>query len=190
MTSKVRNHRALLPLTIFTVLALLAATISPAFAGSNGRGNGRGSDDGMQTAAMHEYGDHWHDWWGHWHHGGRRIFAGLIGGEEAPGPGDPDGWGKFRMRVNQGQRMACYRLFVEDITLPATGAHIHKAPLGNPGPVVITLTPPDADGWSSGCVENLDRNLLKDIRKNPWEYYVNVHTTDYPDGAIRGQLEK
>jgi hypothetical protein len=25
---------------------------------------------------------------------------------------------------------------------------------------------------------------------NPAAYYVNVHTADYPDGAIRGQLAK
>jgi hypothetical protein len=51
------------------------------------------------------------------------------------------------------------------------------------------LTPPDESGTSSGCVE-ADRGLIKDIRKNPAGYYVNVHTTEFPGGAIRDQLSK
>jgi hypothetical protein len=40
---------------------------------------------------------------------------------------------------------------------------------------------------SGGCV-SAARDLIKTIRMNPSNYYVNVHTTDFPDGAIRGQL--
>jgi hypothetical protein len=29
---------------------------------------------------------------------------------------------------------------------------------------------------------------VKDILTNPAAYYVNVHTSDYPAGAVRGQL--
>ena len=35
-----------------------------------------------------------------------------------------------------------------------------------------------------------DRDLIRDNRKNPASYYVNVHTTEYPGGAIRDQLSK
>ena len=82
----------------------------------------------------------------------------------------------------------CFELSVSDITLPATGAHIHSiGPLGF-GPVVVGLVPPGASGTSSGCV-SADRELIKSIIKNPENYYVNVHTLPlYGAGAVRGDL--
>jgi hypothetical protein len=40
-----------------------------------------------------------------------------------------------------------------------------------------------------GCV-TADKDLIKDIRQNPENYYVNVHNAAFPGGAVRGQLEK
>lgn len=120
--------------------------------------------------------------------GGRPLAASLTGANEAPGPGDPDGTGTARITLNQGRGQVCWSIHVEDVTLPATAAHIHVAPAGDPGPVVVGLSAPDADGNSSGCVTGVDRSLIKAIRQNPSQYYVNVHTTDFPGGAVRGQL--
>ena len=53
--------------------------------------------------------------------------------------------------------------------------------------MVVTLITPDADGSVEGCV-SAPRALIKQILKNPAGYYVNVHTSDFPAGAIRGQL--
>ena len=35
-----------------------------------------------------------------------------------------------------------------------------------------------------------DRGRLKDIIQHPQNYYVNIHTTAFTGGAIRGQLSK
>jgi hypothetical protein len=83
----------------------------------------------------------------------------------------------------------CFEIVVFDITLPAIGAHIHEGPVGVAGPVDVALTPPDASGRSSGCV-SLDHEEVSEIIQEAEEYYVNVHTVDFPDGAIRGQLSK
>lgn len=122
--------------------------------------------------------------------GGRKFDVDLTGAAEAPGPGDPDGSGTASLRLNPGQGEVCFEITVSNITLPATGAHIHKAPAGAPGPVVVPLTPPDASGSSSGCV-SADRDLIRAIIQNPEDYYVNVHTVPlYAAGAVRGQLSK
>ena len=122
--------------------------------------------------------------------GARSLSTKLTGAAEAPGPADPDGTGtaKIRLRPNQGE--VCFDITVSNIVLPGTGAHIHQAPVGEPGPIVVPLTPPDASGTSSGCVSDVDPNLIRAIIQNPENYYVNVHNEEFPSGAIRGQLQR
>lgn len=118
---------------------------------------------------------------------GRPLTATLTGVAEVPGPGDPDGSGTATVAVNQGQGEVCFVLTVADIA-PATAAHIHRGAAGVAGPVVVPLVPP-TDGTSTGCA-SADRSLLKAIRQNPEDYYVNVHNADLPAGAVRGQLSR
>ena len=119
---------------------------------------------------------------------GRPLFAAMTGAQEVPGPGDPDGTGSVRLTLNQGRGTICYRIHVENITLPASAAHIHSGAFGVAGPVVVTLGAPDATGVATGCVTGVDHALIRAIRQHPRQYYVNVHTTDFPGGAVRGQL--
>jgi hypothetical protein len=120
-------------------------------------------------------------------HAVQRITVTMTGAAERPGPGDPDGTGTASFTFNRGLGEVCFEIEVSDITLPTIGAHIHLAPVTDAGPVVVGLTPPDETGTSSGCV-SADPALVKAITKNPGAYYVNVHTTDYPAGAVRAQL--
>ena len=116
-------------------------------------------------------------------------LARLSGPVEVP-PGDPDGSGLATFIIDPARSQLCYAIVVKDITLPAIAAHIHVAPSGVAGPIVIPLAAPDATGTSSGCIGGLDQQLLRAIKSNPRQYYVNVHTTDFPAGAVRGQLHR
>ena len=115
--------------------------------------------------------------------GGRPLYATLTGAAERPTPGDTDGSGSAKITVNPGKSQVCWTLTAEDIA-PATAAHIHIGDTETTGPVVVTLTAP-TDGSSTGCVEDSDARAILD---DPADYYVNVHTADFPAGAIRGQL--
>ena len=119
---------------------------------------------------------------------GRKLYTTLSGSTEVPGPGDPDGSGSATITLNQGQGQVCFELTVANLA-PVTAAHIHEAPAGKAGPPVVTLTPLPTGDSSSGCV-SADPELIKRIRQNPENFYVNVHTGEFPDGAIRGQLSK
>ena len=122
---------------------------------------------------------------------GRPFTGTMTGAAEVPGPGDPDGSGTFALTFNQGTGEVCFALSVENITLPATLAHVHRGTVTQSGPPVIDLVAPDATGTSSGCVQDVDRGLIKEIRQNPENFYVNVHTLpDFGPGAVRGQLSK
>ena len=125
--------------------------------------------------------------------GGQKFYATLTGEQETPNPadpnglGDPDGSGTFKMTINPGQNTISYELTVSNIA-PATAAHIHEAPFGSAGPVIQGLMAP-TNGTSSGTI-TLSSEQIDEIRKDPSNYYVNVHNSVYPGGAIRGQLSK
>jgi CHRD domain len=121
------------------------------------------------------------------HHHGKLLTANLSGSKEVPGPGDEDGKGKAAVKVKPSDGKLCFALRWRDIADP-TAAHVHKAPKGEAGDVVVPLFEGTAD--DSGCVENLDEALLRDIKRHPRDYYVNIHNAEFPDGAIRGQLKR
>lgn len=119
--------------------------------------------------------------------GGRPITAQMTGAAERPGPGDPDGTGTASLRINPGQGEICYTLTVAKIEA-STAAHIHRAPPTSAGPVVVPLNPP-TNGRSSGCAP-VSRALAMELIQNPEAFYVNVHNTPFPAGAVRGQLSR
>ena len=118
--------------------------------------------------------------------GGRPFNLQMTGAAEVPGPGDPDGTGTATFRVNPGQGQICYTLTVQNIE-PATAAHIHRVP-PDPGPIVVPLDPP-TDGSSEGCA-TVDRALAQDIIQSPTSFYVNVHNTPFPRGAVRANFSR
>ena len=101
----------------------------------------------------------------------------MTGAEEAPGPGDPDATGQADFQLNQGQGRICFDLSWENIDGTVFAAHIHLAPVGAPGDIVVPLFEGTFAGTDSvsDCVD-AERSLVKDIRKHPSDYYVNVHS--------------
>jgi CHRD domain len=115
----------------------------------------------------------------------------MTGEREVPERGDPDGIGKADVKVFRTK--VCYTLTFKRIA-PATAAHIHEGRKGVAGPVVVTLferpnNPVESPARISDCVD-ISSSLSKALREHPGRYYVNVHNKPFPDGAIRGQLER
>jgi hypothetical protein len=111
------------------------------------------------------------------------LSASLSGPLETP-KGDPDGTGTFAARLNPEHSQLCYTLTSAMIGVP-TAAHIHVGKQGEAGPPVVPLQPQATES----CVA-LDKALADKILDDPSGYYVNVHNTEYPGGAVRGQLTK
>lgn len=122
---------------------------------------------------------------------GRPFATTLTGAAEVPAA-DPDASGSASIFLNQGLGAVCFDLSWENIDGTVFAAHIHFAPAGANGGIVVPLFAGSFGGTDSvsGCVEGVDRDLIKAIRQNPSAYYVNVHSTIFPGGAIRGQLGK
>jgi hypothetical protein len=113
---------------------------------------------------------------------------GWVVAVDLKGTSEPNATGTAVVRVRKDAGMVCYRLHVANVTLPATAAHIHRGASTVNGPVVVPFTAPGADGNSSGCVTASPPTLIDEILANPAGFYVNVHTTEHPAGAIRAQL--
>ncbi|MDQ4134050.1 MAG: CHRD domain-containing protein [Actinomycetota bacterium] len=118
-----------------------------------------------------------------------RLSASLTGRAEVPGPGDPDGTGTATVNLNVSEGEVCYEVAVQNLDQP-TAMHIHEGEEGKSGDVVVTLTTPTAtDTTTSGCT-NEDLPLIARLAAQPDNFYVNVHTGTYPQGAVRGQLSQ
>ena len=132
--------------------------------------------------------------------------------------GDPNGRGEgyvFRIDpdrvggvvVDDNTDTLCYVLTVDRIadTEQNPGAprmaHIHRGAVGENGPVVANLAFPtggqaadclsaDEDGKFNGGSTEANQAIIDAIFADPSGYYFNVHNSEFPDGAIRGQLSE
>ena len=120
--------------------------------------------------------------------GGRPFSTSLSGPSEVP-TGDPDATGVATVWVNPGTGTVCYSWSVSGAATPIAAAHIHHAPVGVAGPVVVPL-PPTGPSSGTGCTSGVDRSLALDIIQHPWDYYVNTHNAEFPTGVARGQLSR
>jgi hypothetical protein len=116
------------------------------------------------------------------------YHAQLTGAQEVGG-GDPDGSASAEISVSDRLNQVCWD--VTDIRNigPVTGAHIHKGAAGVNGPVVVMLTK-SAEGTWKGCADRGAEWTQDMIKANYSGFYVNLHTAEFPGGAIRGQLHK
>jgi hypothetical protein len=112
----------------------------------------------------------------------------LNSGQE-PAGGEAGGHGFFSYTI-EGTEF-CWTLSWQGIADPVAG-HVHLAPRGVAGPVVINLDTDDDDDEvgpdASGCRE-ITAELAAAITSDPGAYYVNLHNADFEAGAIRGQLK-
>ena len=101
------------------------------------------------------------------------------------GTGDMDGTGVARLTIDPEGKQLCYDFRLSGLSTPLL-ANIHHGKMLHNGPPVVTLfTGPG--GELDGCVYWL-RSQLTEIVSDPQDFYVEIGTTEYPDGALRGQL--
>jgi CHRD domain len=125
-----------------------------------------------------------------------KFTAELTGGQERPTPVQTEGEGEAKFESDG--TSVDFELKWKDLSSPAISAHLHCGGPEETGPVGVTLftgamgaegevqgsfTAPDA-GNACGWEDLAD--VLAAMATG--DAYVNVHTTQFPGGEIRGQV--
>ncbi len=118
---------------------------------------------------------------------GRELEADLSSANEVP-PSGTGASGEAEVTLNQGRGRICVEIEAEDLAGDVVAGHIHVGAAGVNGGVVVDLGVDSAE--FEACIGGVDADLIRDIRNNPQNYYINIHTTAVPSGEIRGQLSK
>jgi hypothetical protein len=110
----------------------------------------------------------------------------LAGANEVPGPGDPDGIGTAVVTLDTATNQVCWDINVQKIDAPTAG-HIHVGGPGKSGSVMMDLDLP-ASG-PKACT-TVDGTTMGHMTGGPKSHYLNIHSAEFPDGAVRGQIQQ
>lgn len=111
-----------------------------------------------------------------------RIEVKLTGEDQVPAV-ETEGHGEGVIEVDAARKISGS---VTTENVPGTMAHIHEAPPGENGPVVVPLEQTDDNTWSVPDEVHLTEAQLETLKEG--NLYINVHTEANPGGEVRGQL--
>lgn len=132
---------------------------------------------------------------------GETFSASLSGNDEVP-PTQSTATGLAKFQTNENGTQVSYWLNITGLN-EITGAHVHNGNAGQNGEVVVTLSGPESAQNAESAVISLTGNITNDKLQGPLAgkelselvglmsdgiVYVNVHTGEFKDGAIRGQI--
>jgi len=125
--------------------------------------------------------------------GGKNELVAHMNGQKAVPMGDPDAKGTADITLKPRAGKVCFDITFTGLAPdnPFAG-HIHKGATGVAGPIKITFYEgsPKPSPWTGCTKQGVTKELLKRIRSHPERFYVNLHNTQYSNGAIRGQLKQ
>lgn len=117
-----------------------------------------------------------------WMPGSGALSVKLSGAEEVPPVSTPgSGSGSFRVAED-----GTITGSVTTKDVQGTMAHIHRAPKGQNGPIIVPLDK-NGDTYSVPAGRKLTKEQLEDLKKG--NLYVNVHTNANKGGEVRGQIQ-
>ncbi|MGH3776021.1 MAG: CHRD domain-containing protein [Pseudonocardiaceae bacterium] len=121
---------------------------------------------------------------------GVRHFSVELTGHESVTPADPDGQGSASLDLDPQQGTACYEITWKNLDGMVTAFHLHTGQRGSDGPHWIDFFNGKnfaGEQTVRDCVSST-REKIEAVINDPAAYYLQVHSTAFEKGAIRGQL--
>jgi len=113
-------------------------------------------------------------------------FDGWVAGEqEVPQAGTP-GLGLVAVNLDADLSTITVWTSYDNLTDSLAAAHLHIAAQGQNGPVWINLQDGIENGRIAYSTSDLDREGIQALLKG--NVYLNMHTSEFPNGEIRGQV--
>jgi hypothetical protein len=113
------------------------------------------------------------------------TVTGMVGTNEVPVAGDTDGTGSATITVNVSTGLVCVNATTANLD-GLVNMHIHQGAAGVAGPVVVDFAVTSGSAVAK-CVTTTPTQAQA-IVDAPASFYLNAHSTTFPNGAIRAQL--
>jgi hypothetical protein len=113
------------------------------------------------------------------------VLFTTLSGAAVPGGGHPTGSGIGVVLVDDETNQVCAAVLVLGVD-ELHGAHIHFGSAGETGGHAVDLADP-VNGFSYSC-HIANEAVVDQLIANPGGFYLNVHSHEFPGGAVRGQL--
>ena len=114
-------------------------------------------------------------------------YSAMLSGSQEATPNLSTGMGSVMGTYDETSGGLTWTLNWSDLMVPATAAHFHIAPPGVAGPVTVTI--PSVAGSMSGTVSSSTTiTALQAASLLAGNWYVNIHSSQFPAGEIRGQV--
>ncbi|MEA2165102.1 MAG: trimeric autotransporter adhesin [Thermoanaerobaculia bacterium] len=120
---------------------------------------------------------------------GQTLGAVLTGSQEVP-PTTTPGFGNATVTFDSTRANITVTITAANLGAAINNFHIHKQVAGVAGAVVVDLIG-QGGVFTNGTMTvttPISATTAQEMLQNPANFYVNVHTTQFPGGAIRGQL--
>jgi len=111
-------------------------------------------------------------------------FYSMLNGANATPPNGSKATGSATFTYNPSTHILSGSITFQGLS--PTGAHIHEGAPGVGGVVIFVLASGSVTSPISFTSPVLDATERASLLAN--QYYINLHSTAYPDGEIRGQL--
>lgn len=112
--------------------------------------------------------------------------ATLTGAEVVTSRGDADGYAEAELSVSDELDQICYDVNNIRNLAPITSLTINRGPRGRVGPPVLRVERANEGDWKN-CVSKSEW-LEQSFEYAPGAFYIQISTTEFPNGAIRGQF--